>query len=66
MQTGFSRLSLYGAPESITRNEFRQPMCLAGRYDNPLTLLFLAPTDSLKIPALEKPLMRTELWKHGN
>jgi hypothetical protein len=41
-------LNVYGAPESIPRNEFRQPM---GRYDNPLPLRFLAPIDSLKIPA---------------
>ncbi len=44
--------NVYGAPESIPRNEFRQPTCsLAGRYDNPLPPRFLAPIDSLKIPA---------------
>jgi hypothetical protein len=46
-------LNVYGAPESIPRNEFRQPCSLAGRYDNPLPPRFLAPIDSLKIPALE-------------
>jgi hypothetical protein len=42
-------LNVYGAPESIPRNEFRQRQ--AGRYDNPLPPRFLAPIDSLKIPA---------------
>ena len=32
--------------------EFRgHPISLAGRYDNPLPIRFLAPIDSLKIPA---------------
>jgi hypothetical protein len=40
-------LNVYGTPESDSRNEFRQPVCsLAGRYDNPLPLRFLAPKDS--------------------
>jgi hypothetical protein len=45
--------NVHGAPESIPRNEFRQPtVCsLAGRYDNPLPPRFLATIDSLKIPA---------------
>ncbi len=45
-------LNVYGAPELIPRNEFRQPMSLAGRYDNPIPPRFLAPIDFLKIPAL--------------
>ncbi len=45
-------LNCYGAPELIPRNEFRQPCSLAGRYDNPIPLRFLAPIDCLKIPAL--------------
>jgi hypothetical protein len=45
-------LNVYGAQELILRNEFRQPVCsLAGRYDNPIHPRFLAPIDSLKIPA---------------
>ncbi len=44
-------LNVYGAPELIPRNEFRQPMYLAGRYDNPIPPRCLAPIDSLKIPA---------------
>jgi hypothetical protein len=44
-------LNVYGAPESIPRNEFRQLCSLAGRYDNTLPPWFLAPIDSLKIPA---------------
>ncbi len=45
-------LNVYGAQESIPRNEFRQPMCsLAGRYDNPISTRFLARIDCLKIPA---------------
>jgi hypothetical protein len=46
-------LNVYGTPESIPRNEFRQPCSLAGRYDNPLPPRFLAPLDSLKIPDLD-------------
>ncbi len=45
-------LNVYGAQESIPRNEFRQLCSLAGRYDNPIPTRFLAPIDSLKIPAL--------------
>jgi hypothetical protein len=46
-------LNVYGAQESIPRNEFRQPMySLVGRYDNPIPPRFLAPIDCLKIPAL--------------
>jgi hypothetical protein len=41
-------LNEYGAPESIPRNEFRQPMCLAGRYDDPIATRCLAPIDFLK------------------
>jgi hypothetical protein len=36
-------LNFYGAQESIPMNEFCQPMCLAGRYDNPIPTRFLAP-----------------------
>ncbi len=43
-------LNVYGAPESIPMNS--ASLCsLAGRYDNPLPPRFLAPIDSLKIPA---------------
>ncbi len=49
-------LNVYGAQESIPRNEFHQPSSLAGRYDNPIPPRFLAPIDSLKIPALSKNL----------
>jgi hypothetical protein len=46
-------LNVYGAQESIPRNEFRQPISsLTGRYDNPIPTRFLAPIDCLKIPAL--------------
>jgi hypothetical protein len=46
-------LNVYGAPESIPMNEFRQPIfSLAARYDNPLPPRVLAPIASLKIPAL--------------
>jgi hypothetical protein len=46
-------LNVYGAPESIPRNEFRQPYVAwrAGRYGYPLPSRFRAPIDSLKIPA---------------
>jgi hypothetical protein len=48
-------LNVYGGQESIPRNEFLQPKCsLAGQYDNPIPR-FLAPIDSLKIPALFIP-----------
>jgi hypothetical protein len=39
-------LNVYGAQESIPRK-----CSLAGRYDNPIPPWFLAPVDSLKIPA---------------
>ncbi len=39
-------LNVYGAQESIPRNEFRQPK-LAGRYDYPIPLRILGPIDSL-------------------
>jgi hypothetical protein len=42
---------VYGAQESIPRNEFRLSS-LAGRYDNPIPTRFLAPIDCLKTPAL--------------
>ncbi len=45
-------LNAYGAQESIPRNEFRQPMFLAGRYNKPIPPRFLAPIDCLNIPAL--------------
>jgi hypothetical protein len=47
-------LNVYGAQESIPRNEFRQAsLCsLAGRYDNPIPTRYLAPIDCLRIPAL--------------
>jgi hypothetical protein len=44
--------NVYGAQESIPRNEFRHLCSLAGRYDNPIPTRFLAPIDCLKIPAL--------------
>jgi len=45
-------LNVYGAQESIPRNEFRHLCSLAGRYNNPIPTWFLAPIDCLKIPAL--------------
>jgi hypothetical protein len=39
------------SPGIDPRKEFRQPMCLAGRYDNPIPTRFLAPLDCLKLPA---------------
>jgi hypothetical protein len=44
-------LDVYGAPESIPRNESASLCSLAGRYDNPIPPRFLAPIDFLKIPA---------------
>ncbi len=40
-------LNVYGAQESISKNEFRKcSLCsLAGRYDNPIPTWFLAPID---------------------
>ncbi len=43
---------LLGAQESIRRNRFRQPMKLAGRYNNPIPARFLVPINCSKIPAL--------------
>ncbi len=43
--------NVYGAPESIPRNNSAILCSLAGRYDNPLPPQFLAPIGSLKIPA---------------
>jgi hypothetical protein len=36
-------LNVYGAEESIPRNEFRQPCSQAERYDNPIPTRFLDP-----------------------
>jgi hypothetical protein len=42
-------LNVYGAQESIPRDQFRQPICsLAGRYDNPILTRCLAPIDFFK------------------
>jgi hypothetical protein len=43
----------YGAQESFLRNNSASLCSLAGRYDNPIPIRFLAPIDCLKIPALE-------------
>jgi hypothetical protein len=59
-----------------SRNRFQginsASLCsLAGRYDNPLPLRFLAPIDSLKIPALEAVEIAENgeeavlYWKHS-
>jgi hypothetical protein len=45
-------LNIFGAQESIPRNQFRQPCSLAGLYNNPIPTRFLAPKDCLKIPPL--------------
>ncbi len=42
-------LNVYGAQESISRNEFRQLM----QPYNPIPTWFLAPIDCFKIPALD-------------
>ncbi len=44
-------LNVYGAQESIPRNNSASLCSLAGRYDNPIPPRFLAPIDTLKIPA---------------
>jgi hypothetical protein len=61
-------LNVYGAPELIPRNEFRQ-RSLAGRYDNPIPPRFPAPIDFLNIPAQAlsmlnacKPVLLIVLW----
>ncbi len=58
-------LHINGAQESIPRNEFRQPMySLAGRYDEPIPPRFLAPIDSLKIPAQNTSIFKgTQDWE---
>jgi hypothetical protein len=45
-------LNVYGAQESIPRNEFRRQPMVAGPYDIPIPTRCLAPIDFLKIPAL--------------
>ncbi len=48
-------LNVYGAQESIPRNEFRQPIWPGGpRYDNPISTSILAPIDFLKNSSSEK------------
>ncbi len=70
-------LNVYGAPELIPRNEFRQPICsLADRYENPIPPWCLAPIDFLKIPALyccpsipslpPSPPFQTKYTKYAN
>jgi hypothetical protein len=44
-------LNVYGAPDLIPRNEFRQRCSLMGWYYNTIPPRFLAPIDFLKIPA---------------
>ncbi len=44
-------LKVYGAKESISRNEFPSLRSLAGRYDNHIPSRFPTPIDCLKIPA---------------
>jgi hypothetical protein len=46
-------LNVHGAQESIPRNDLANLSSLAGRYDNPIPIRFLAPIDFLKIPALD-------------
>ncbi len=45
-------LNVFGAQESIPRNNSASLCSLSGRYDNPIPTPFLAPIDCLKIPAL--------------
>jgi hypothetical protein len=46
-------LNVYVARESIPRKNSASLCSLAGRYDNPIPTQCLAPTDFLKIPALD-------------
>jgi hypothetical protein len=46
-------LNVYGAQESIPRNESASQGSLACQYDNPIPTRFLVPIDCLKIPALD-------------
>jgi hypothetical protein len=43
--------NVFGAQESIPRNESASLCSLAGRYDNPIPTRFLDPIDCLKISA---------------
>jgi hypothetical protein len=47
-------LNVYGAQESIPRNNSASLCSLADWYDNPIPTRFLAPIDGLKIPALNR------------
>ncbi len=50
---------LFWSP-GIDSKELTLPACsVAGRYDNPILLRFLAPTDCLKIPAQASPFSCT-------
>ncbi len=57
-------LNVYGAQESIPRNEFRQPMySLAGRYDNSIPPRFLAPIDCSLSPHTSVTLTPNRTYK---
>jgi hypothetical protein len=43
---------LLSSPGIESKESFRQPCSLAGRYDNPIPTRILAPIDCSKIPAL--------------
>jgi hypothetical protein len=61
--------AVYGAQESIPRNEFRSLCSLAGRYDNPIPTRSLAPIDCLKIPVQEYYILYSvqswNSWKYN-
>ncbi len=57
-------LNVYGAQESIPRNEFRQLCSLAGRYNKPIPPRFLAPIGCLKIPAQSICVRNWSCTKH--
>ncbi len=47
-------LNVYGAQASIQGMNSTSLCSLADRYDNPIPPRFLAPIDSLKIPAMDR------------
>ncbi len=58
--------NVYGAEESISRNQFRQSTVCSpeGRYDNPIPTWFLTPLECLKISAQARYRSPSNLTTH--
>jgi hypothetical protein len=55
-------LNVYGAQESILRNESASLCSLAGRYNNPIHTRYLAPIECLKFQLRESIYLSLTLY----